>query len=593
MVQKISPFKLALTRYKKNVVKRAGNKSIQYNDTNYNKWIEKNELANTARKQIQGKVDNFEIQPLISIIMPVYNVNPIWLEKAISSVKKQLYPYWELCVVNDASTDTRINDLLSKHASDDPRIKLKILSRNSGIATASNEAVAISSGQYIGLLDHDDEISIDALYENVKLLNRYPDAQLIYSDKDKIDINGNRLNPFFKPDYSPDLLLSQNYMCHFNVIAKSVFEKIGGFRKGFDGSQDHDLLLRITEQTDQIYHIPKILYHWRMIPQSTASGFSAKPKAWKAGVAAVQDALKRRGIQGEVDYGQFNGTYRVKRRVLKKALVSIIVLVKCDIKILKRCIESALKNTNYNNYEIIGIFDQFPTIDSTLNNNFVKSNKKVDFVKIYTKRITSSDLNRAVKGARGQQILFLNGSLEIAVNGWLEALLEHSERPEVGTAGGKYYLPDGRLLHAGFLIKNDDGVGCSHRFFHKDDVGYYAQTHIIRNVTGVSGAFMMVQKNLFEQLGGFDAKKLKFSYYDIDFCLRLREKGFLNVFTPYCEAIFHSKEKIESEFPNEHIKHKWREKRFFKKKWRKILSKGDPYYNPNFDPDKTDFSFKL
>ncbi len=568
-------------------------KIIQYSEADYDKWLEKNQLTNAKKKLIKQEIAAFEFTPLISIIMPVYRVDPVWLDKAIGSVQKQIYSNWELCIADDASNDDTIRELLLKYSRGDPRVKVKFLSRNSGIATASNEAVFISDGQYLGLLDHDDEISADALYENVKLLNRCPDAKLIYSDKDKIDMHGNRLNPFFKPDYSPDLLLSQNYICHFNVIAKPLFEKIGGFRKGFEGSQDHDLLLRIAEQTDHIYHIPKILYHWRIIPDSAASGFSAKPQAWEAGRKAVQDALQRRKIKGNVVCGKFNGTYCVQRKVLQKPSVSIIIPINNKDRYFKQCVTTILEKTQYPSFEVIGVFDYLDDNTLNLKKYFGKTNKNIEFVKSFERYVTSKDLNQAVERARGRYIIFLSDALEIVTAGWIEALSEHTQRDEVGVVGGKYYLPDGRLLHAGILIGIGDGVGYSHKYFYKDDVGYYAQTHIIRNVTGVAGACMMVKKNLFQQIGGFDEKYFRHTHYDIDFCLRLREKGYLNVFTPYCEAVFHPPDAGEPETPDEYIKQKQHEINFIKERWKAVLAKGDPYYNPNFASDQADFAFKL
>ncbi|MDM8553172.1 glycosyltransferase [Desulfococcaceae bacterium HSG7] len=568
-------------------------KIVQYSEADYDQWLEKHQLTNTKKKWIKQTITAFEFTPLISIIMPVYKVDPAWLDKAICSVQKQLYSNWELCIADDASDDDTIRELLLKYSHDDPRIKIKFLSRNRGIATASNEAVFFSAGQYLGLLDHDDEISADALYENVKFLNRCPDAQLIYSDKDKIDMAGNRLNPFFKPDYSPDLLLSQNYICHFNVIAEPLFTKIGGFRKGFEGSQDHDLFLRIAEQTDKIYHIPKILYHWRIIPDSAASGFGAKPLAWEAGRKAVQDSLRRRQIKGNAVCGKFNGTYRVQREVLQKPLVSIIISVNNKERYFKQCVATILEKTQYPFFEVIGVSDYPAKHTLKIKKNFGKSNKNIEFVKSVEKFITSKDLNQAAKRARGRYIIFLSDGLEIVTAGWIEALAEHSQRNEVGAVGGKYYLPDGRLVHAGILIGIAGGIGYSHKSFHKDDVGYYARTHIIRNVSGVAGACMMVEKNLFEQIGGFDEKNFPHTYYDIDFCLRLRKKGYLNIFTPYCEAVFHHPNAGESEKSNEYIKQKQREINFFKERWKDSLAKGDPYYNPNFAFDQADFAFKF
>lgn len=565
----------------------------KYSEANYVKWLGKNRLTEAKKENIKQEIAAFEFTPLISIIMPVYDVDPIWLDKAIGSVKNQLYTNWELCIVDDASSDYKIRATLLKHSRVDSRIKTKFLPHNCGIATALNEGFLFSVGQYISLLDHDDEISSDALYENVKLLNIHSDAQLIYSDKDKIDINGNRMHPFFKPDYSPDLLLSQNYICHFNVIARPLFEKIGGFRKGFEGSQDHDLFLRVAEQTEQIYHIPKILYHWRIIPDSTASGFDAKPQAWEAGCRAIQDALQRRKIEGTAYKGKFNGTYRVERKVLQNPLISIIIPIDHRIRFFKKCVEAILEKTAYTNFEILGVTNHTGADILDLHEYATKTDRKITVLNISGQLIGSKGRNQAAMQVKGEHLVFFNDMLEIITAEWIEALLEHSQRDKIGVVGGKYYLQDGRLLHAGIIVGIGNGIGYSHRFFDKDDVGYYAQTHIIRNVTGISVDCMMVKKSIFQHIGGFNERKLHLAYYDIDFCLRLMEMGLLNVFTPYCEAIYRSPEAVQLEETAEDIKQKQNDNSFFKERWQGILSQGDPYYNTNFANERTNFAFKL
>ncbi|MDM8539355.1 glycosyltransferase, partial [Desulfobacterales bacterium HSG17] len=293
----------------------------------YDHWLERNSLSGKKAAEINKEIASFSYKPRISIIMPVYNVDETWLEKAIISVIDQAYSNWELCIADDASTRKHIRKLLNKYSAKDKRIKVKYLQKNMGISGASNEALSIASGEYVGLLDNDDELTKDALYEYVKLLNQHQDAELIYSDEDKIDVNGKQMEPFFKPDYSPDLLLSMNYICHFSMFKRLLLNKIGGFRLGYEGSQDYDLILRYLEKTrpDRIFHIPKILYHWRKIPGSAAAVVDAKNYAFISAKNALSDYLERNKIEGEVTDGIFLGSYRVKRSIKSDSKISIII----------------------------------------------------------------------------------------------------------------------------------------------------------------------------------------------------------------------------------------------------------------------------
>ncbi len=560
----------------------------------YDKWMNKNRLTEERIKIIKKEIAGFQYKPKISIIMPVYNVEQIWLEKAIDSVINQLYDNWELCIADDASTKKHIKRTLRRYSQRDRRIKVKFLRENQGIALASNEVISLATSEFIGLLDHDDELSIDALYENVKLLNRYPSAGLIYSDEDKIDIKGNRIEPFFKPDYSSDLILSQNYICHFTLLKKSLFEDIGGFREGYDGSQDHDLVLRIVEKTDEVYHIPKILYHWRKIPGSTAAVYDSKSYAWEAGRRAVEDALKRRKIEGKAFLGKFQGSYRVKRKILGKPLVSIIIPFKGKPKLLKLCIDSMLEKTTYSSFEILGI------------NNNSSDSKSFELIKYYLKidkRIRFHDYNfpfnfskinnYAATMARGEHVVLLNNDIEIITPDWIEALLEHSQRPEVGAVGAKLYYSGDRVQHAGIIIGITGVAGHPHRFFHKSEVGYYARPHIIHNVSVVTGALMMVKKMIYKEMEGLNEKSLGIAYNDVDFCLRLRDKGYLNVFTPYCEAFHHESASRGYEDTKQKVERFGKEQHYIRTRHETIFKTGDPYYNPNLTIDREDFSIRI
>ena len=329
-------------------------------ESDYDRWIERCETPRKDSVSAVAEIEAFSYSPTISIIMPVYNVDPNWLEKAIESVRNQWYPHWELCIADDASPSEAVRTVLARFEGMDNRIKVVYLKTNHGISDASNKALALATGDFVGLLDHDDELSEDALYRCVKVLNEYPDSNLIYSDEDKLEINGKRVEPFFKPDFSPDLMLSINYICHFSLIRRGVIRAIGGFRRGFEGSQDYDLLLRVIEKVDPatIHHIPWILYHWRKIPGSAASVVDAKNYAFDAAKRALREYLERNGEVGDIQDGLFLGSYRVNRRIDPSETVSIIIPFRDQVDLLKTCVDSILQKTSYPKFEILLVDNQ-------------------------------------------------------------------------------------------------------------------------------------------------------------------------------------------------------------------------------------------
>ena len=562
--------------------------------SDYDKWVELNRLGDEDKKFIREKIHKLKRKPLISIIVPVYNVDGIWLEKTIASVQAQLYENWELCLVDDASPAPHIAEILTRYARDDERIKVLLKTENEGIALTSNAALSLATGEYVGLLDHDDELSIDALYENVLIMNKYPEVGLIYSDEDKIDMQGRRVDPFFKPDYSPDLLYSQNYICHFTIMKKTIVDKVGGFRKGYDGSQDHDIILRVIEKSERVCHIPKILYHWRKIPGSTAAVYDSKSYAWEAGRLAVEDALQRRRIAGSVSFGKYQGSYRVRRDIVDRPQVSIIIPFKDRPDLLRRCLDSILTKTEYEQFEILGISNNStdPEIFALMS-SYEKKDPRIRF-KEYNVPFNFPDIcNYGVDEAQGKYILLLNNDTEIISDAWLESLLEHAQRPEVGAVGGKLYYPDDRIQHAGIVVGMVGPAGHPHKFFHRDDVGYYARAHVIHNVSAVTGACLMTAKKKYLEVDGMDSCHLAVAYNDIDFCLKLLKKGYLNVFTPYCEAYhYESVTRGYDDTPEKKARLE-RETACFVDRWQDFLKQGDPWYNPNLSLKKENFSIHL
>ncbi|MDD5040090.1 MAG: glycosyltransferase family 2 protein [Patescibacteria group bacterium] len=522
--------------------------------------------------------------------MPVFNIDLKWLNKAINSVKNQSYANWELCIADDCSTNEKTVRFLKNIQ--DQRIRIVFLKKNAGIAAASNEALKLASGEYVTFLDHDDELTPDALYEVAKKINE-TGAELIYSDEDKITPSGTYIDPHFKPDYSPDLLLSQNYICHLSAYKKRIIDALGGLRRGFDGSQDHDLLLRFTEKTAAISHISKVLYHWRAVPGSVAHTFSSKSYAWEAGQRALQEALYRRNIGGTAFRGKFPGTYRIKRTIKKKPLISIIIPFKNHVSELKKLIHSITTKSTYDNFEIIGI-DNNSTEQETI--DFIKAIQKQDArIKIFADNapFNYSRLNNyGASRARGEHLLLLNNDTEIISPDWIERLLCHSQRDEVGIVGAKLYYFNNTIQHAGIIIGIGGVAGHPHKFLDKKQRGYMCRPHLTQNVSAVTTACAMIKSSLYKQLGGLDEKNLPIAFNDVDFCLRLREKGYLNIFTPECE-LYHYESRSRGQEDSQEKKDRFAgEVRFMQKRHQAIVSAGDPYYNPNLTLENENFWLK-
>lgn len=553
----------------------------------YDVWMEKHALSEEDIKTIKADIAAFPTKPKISLIMPVYNVEKTWLEKAIQSVLDQYYPNWELCIVDDASSKSHIKETLLQYGKND-KIKVKFLGKNQGISEASNEALAMASGEIVGFLDHDDELSPDALYENVKLLNDHPEADIIYSDEDKIDPDGRRIEPYFKSDWSPDLFLSYNYICHFAVYRKKLIDGIKGFRKGFEGSQDYDLLLRATEKTDRIFHIPKVLYHWRQIKGSTATVHKEKISHIDHSMKALEEALRRRKIEAEVEQGihfeRFE-SYRVKRKIKGSPLVSIIIPMKDMISFLQRNLKSIDEKTGYKNFEIIIIDNN--SQEKETHDYFAEIRKRPN-IKIYEYKdvFNFSKINNfAVTKAKGEHVLFLNNDIEVITQDWLSAMLEHSQRKEVGAVGAKLIFPNNTIQHAGTVLGLGGVAGHSHKHFPADSDGYFGALNTIRNYSAVTAACLMTRKKLFEEVGAFDDIHLSVAFNDVDLCLKIREKGYAVVYTPFA-ALYHyeSTSRGYDLNPDEIL--------YMKNKWGDLLFH-DPYYNPNLTFDSEDFRIKI
>jgi GT2 family glycosyltransferase len=525
---------------------------------------------------------------LISVLLPVHNTPARWLRRAIESVQAQWYPYWELCIVDDCSDRDETKAVLD--GLDDPRVRVQRLDRNHNIVGASNAALAMARGDYVALLDHDDELTPDALYEAWKAIE-YEAAEFIYSDEDKLDERGRFCDPHFKPDFAPDMFLSQNYLSHLGVIRKPLVDAVGGFTPGTDGAQDFDLYLKVLEHTDKVVHIPKVLYHWRKVSGSTAAQFSEKSFAQDAGKRALENAVVRRGLDAEVSGGRFPGTYRLKYRIQGKPLVSIVIPFKDKPELLRMCLGSILEKSTWRHFEVVAISNN--SVEQATFDEIREWSARDSRIRFHEHNVpfNFSEINNfAVREhARGDHVLLLNNDIEIITPDWIECLLEFSQRADIGAVGGKLYYPDGRLQHAGIILGIGGVGGHSHKYFDRNDHGYFSRPHIIQNVSAVTAACCMIERRKFDSVGGLDADHLRIAFNDVDFCLRLRERGMLNVFTPYCEAWHH--ESVSRGYEDTSAKQeRFREEVLFMlDRHSGALGKGDPYYNPNLTLEHENF----
>lgn len=578
-----------ISTYRRLKMDQAPGKSVQ----DYQVWISKNE--NWDVEAIQKEIQNFKYQPKISILMPVYNVEQNWLEKCIQSVQNQFYPNWELCMADDCSTDASVRPILEKYAQSDERIKVVFRSENGHISRATNSALEIATGEFVALLDNDDELAPIAFYEVVKALNENPELDLIYSDEDKIDMQGNRFDPAFKPDWSPDLLLGTNYISHLGVYRRSIMNEIGGFRPGFEGSQDYDLVLRFTEKTtaQRIHHIPKVLYYWRILPTSTAADQSTKGYAFEAGLKAVQEALVRRGIKGTAHHAAGNGLYDVEYEVLSTDLVSIIIPTRDGYDDMLRCLNSIVAKTSYPNYEVI-VADNGST-DERMEKLYAKFKGQLG----ERFRVESIDIpfnysrinNLAAQKAKGKYLLFLNNDTEVITPGWITKMVSFAQFERIGMVGAKLYYPNQTIQHAGVIVGLGGAAGHCHHTYPKGDFGYFGKLEINVNYLAVTAACCMIRKADFEQLGGFE-EKLTVAFNDVDLCLREYEAGHDNVWLHGVELYHYESQTRGYENTPEKKARFDQETKFMEDRWGKYIV-NDPFYNPNLSRVGGHFGIRL
>ena len=558
-------------------------RGFEDNNKRYQLWMERYEPKARELHTAQKEVAAFRYQPLISIVMPVYNVEELWLRAAIESVSKQVYGRWELCIVDDASTKPHIKTVLQEYMNRDGRVRAVFLEENLGISGASNAALDLATGEFVGLLDNDDELAPFALFEVVKLLNQVPDLDFVYSDEDKLEVNGARTEPFFKPDFSPDLLTSMNYICHFSVFRRDLLRQIGGFRKGFEGSQDYDLVLRATEHARNIAHIPKVLYHWRKIPGSASASVNAKDYAFQAGCRALEEALVRRGQNGKVEM-IMPGRYRIRYEIEDRPLVSIIIPTKDKVEFLRRCLDSIRGKSSYTNYEIIVVDNNSIEAETMHYLDLIRKRPECRVLS-FNEPFNYARLNNFAAGqAKGEFLLFLNNDTEVITSGWMEEMISHAQRREIGAVGIKLLFPNNIVQHGGVIV----GLGgvAGHAFYGSPagDHGYIDFAMITRNCAAVTAACLMMRREVFEEVGGFD-EEIDVAYNDVDLCLKIISNSYYIVWTPHA-TLYHYESVSRGQFQPE------RNTRYFCDKWQKFLEGGDPFYNPQLALDRNDFMVK-
>jgi GT2 family glycosyltransferase len=553
----------------------------------YPRWVARNTRSEAALAEFAREVAMLPYQPRISVIVPVYNTDPQWLRACIDSVRRQTYANWELCLYDDASTSPATIQTLREYESAQ-NIRIGFASVNGGISVASNAALELATGDFVALLDHDDELTPDALGEVVKHLNAHRDVDLVYSDEDKLDMQGARCDAFFKPDWSPEHFLTCNYACHLVVVRRELLTRVGGFRQGYEGAQDYDLLLRLMEQTPRIGHIPRVLYHWRKLPQSTASAGSAKPWALDAGRLAVEDYVKRNAIDAEVVPGGLPGLYRIKRHIRGQPLVSLIIPTAARLRnvdgkavdMLANAIRSVVEKTTYPHYEFIVVADDDGVPPSTARALEGTRHQVLRFKRLGLFNF-SAKINAGVEASAGDHLLFFNDDLEVISDEWLSAMIEYSQEREIGAVGAKLLYPDGRLQHIGMVL----GVAgvAAHAFHQHPGVspGYAGSAVMVRNYSAVTAACLMTRRAIFDQVGPFD-ERFPVDFNDVDYCLRVQRAGYRVVFTPWAQLYHHESASFGLR------RHDLSVLEEFRRRWADRIDR-DPYYNPNLTRDFPDY----
>ena len=559
----------------------------------YQKWITRH-LPGKAELEKQRRT-KLKYNPKISIVVPLYKTPEKYLRRLVESVQEQTYSNWELCLSDGSGADSPVAGILKQLAASDKRIKVIPHDSALQISENTNSAIEAATGDFIAFADHDDELTPHALFECVKALNDHPGTLVVYSDEDKMSMDGHKFfQPHFKPDYNPDLLCTVNYICHLFVVSRKVIDQVGMLRKEFDGAQDYDFIFRCVEavKDEEIYHVPKILYHWRCHEDSTAENPESKTYAFEAGRRAVQEHYNRIGIQAKVLDGEFLGLYRTEFIRDHDPLISIIIPNKDHIDDLKRCMDSIDQKSTYQNYEYV-IVENNSTDPATFEyyKKLEAENEKVHVVYWDGVFNYSAINNYGASFARGEYFLLLNNDTEIINPNCLEELLGYCMRSDVGAVGARLYYEDDTIQHAGVVIGFGGIAGHCFVLQPRGTTGYCHRIICAQDYSAVTAACMMVKRTAFEEVGGL-SEELQVAFNDIDFCMKLRKAGYLIVYNPYAELYHYESKSRGLEDTPEKVARFNREISVFEKRWPDILRNGDPYYNPNLTLKSQDFSLK-
>lgn len=556
----------------------------------YGPWYDA--YAPTREELEKQKKRKWKYAPKISVVVPAYETPEKFLCQMIDSLLEQTYENWELCIVDASPGNASMEYVLREYANRDSRIQWKKLEKNLGIAENTNAAFAMASGDFVGLLDHDDLLAPNALYEIAAALEKEPDIDVLYTDEDKV--RGDSLEhfqPHLKPGFNLDLLRSNNYICHFFVAKRTLVKQVGGFLAAFDGAQDHDFIFRCVEQAEHIHHIPEILYHWRTHQSSTADNPDSKRYAFEAGRRAVEANLERCGLKGQVSHTKDYGFYRVTYPVQGRPFVSIIIPNKDAKEDLEKCVNSILTKSTYENYEILIVENNSAGSEIFAYYKQLSQNPKIRLLRWKHPFNYSAINNYAASKAKGEYFLFLNNDTEVTTPGWIEELLGFCQRKDTGIVGAKLYYGNNTIQHAGTVI----GIGgiAGHMFVDMDRErsGYMHKASIIQDLSAVTAACMMVKRKVFEQVHGFE-EELAVAFNDVDFCLRVRELGYLVVYNPYVELYHYESKSRGTEDSKEKVRRFQSEIEFMRCRWEVLLKKGDPYYNKNLSLSKWNYSLK-
>jgi glycosyltransferase involved in cell wall biosynthesis len=524
---------------------------------NYYQWIhEYDVLTDVDRGLIQNRIAQMDYKPLISVVMPVYNIDVRWLREAIKSVRDQLYSHWELCIADDASSKSEVKDVLKEYERLDSRIKVVYRENNGHISAASNSALCLARGEFIALMDHDDVLAEHALYLVAEELNKHSDADIVFSDEDKIDERGLRYEPYFKSDWNPDLFYSQNFVNHLGIYRRKLINEIGGFRLGYEGSQDYDLALRIVERTskDKIRHVPFILYHWRAISGSTALAVEEKNYAHEVARKALRSHFERLGTKVQVTNG-IGAYHRVIYEIPKPApLVSLIMPTRDRLEFLRRSVKDILQATDYTNVELIIVDNQSEQLDTIAFLKNIQSDRRVRVLKYDRPYNFSAINNMAVREANGNIIGLVNNDIGVINPGWLTEMVSHAVRQEIGAVSG-----------------------------------YFSRAALIQNFFAVTAACILMRRNVFKEVGGLDEDNLPVAFNDIDLCIKIHKHGYRILWTPYAELYHYESASRGSDHTPEQLPRFMNEVNYMKQQWKDILN-SDPYYSPNLSLENDNFS---